>query len=165
MRSLLRPFGVIALGLSPAILISACGDGDDETSNTPVVAIEETSYVVKEPATTTTTLAPDVSADGAISPVEQLYTIEAGDAVSSIATKFGITMEELANYNEWPEGISHPIYPGEEIRIPPNSKIPSAAVEDDDEDETDDDRSRHASRDGLDRSRHGVDGRAAVGQR
>jgi LysM repeat protein len=136
MRSLLRPVGVIALGLSPAILISACGDGDDETSNTPVVAIQETSYVVKEPATTTTTLPPDLSADGAISSVEQLYTIEAGDAVSSIANKFGITMEELANYNEWPEGISHPIYPGEEIRIPPNSKIPSAAEAD--EDETDD---------------------------
>jgi LysM repeat protein len=136
MRSLLRPLGVIALGLSPAILISACGDGDDETANTPVVPIQETSYVVKEPATTTTTLPPDLSADGAISPVEQLYTIEAGDAVSSIATKFGITMEELANYNEWAEGISHPIYPGEEIRIPPNSKIPSAAEAD--EDETDD---------------------------
>jgi LysM repeat protein len=133
MRALLRPVGVIALGLSPAILISACGDGDDETSNTPVVAIQETSYVVKEPATTTTTLPPDLSADGAISPVEQLYTIEAGDAVSSIANKFGITMEELANYNEWPEGISHPIYPGEEIRIPPNSKIPSAAEADEDE--------------------------------
>jgi LysM repeat protein len=137
MRSLLRPVGVIALGLFPAILISACGDDDDETSNTPVVPIQETSYVVKEPATTTTTLPPDLTAEGDISPVEQLYTIEAGDAVSSIANKFGITMEELANYNEWPEGISHPIYPGEEIRIPPNSKIPSAAVEDDEETETD----------------------------
>ena len=64
MRSLLRPLGVIAFGLSPAILITACGDDDDETANTPVVAIQETSYVVKEPATTTTTIAPDVIGRG-----------------------------------------------------------------------------------------------------
>jgi LysM repeat protein len=140
MRSLLRPLGVIALGLSPAILITACGDGDDETANTPVVPIDETSYVVKEPATTTTTLAPTDSLEGGISAVEQLYTVVAGDAVSLIATRHGITMEELSNYNEWPEGISHPLNPGDEIRIPPGSKIPSAAEadEDDDEDTTDD---------------------------
>ncbi|HWM22527.1 MAG TPA: LysM peptidoglycan-binding domain-containing protein [Ilumatobacteraceae bacterium] len=137
MRSLLRPLGVIALGLSPAILISACGDGDDETANTPVVPIDETSYVVKEPATTTTTLAPADSVEGGISAVEQLYTIVAGDAVSAIASRFGITMEELANYNEWPEGVGHPIYAGDEIRIPPGSKIPSAAEADEDDEDAD----------------------------
>ena len=37
-------------------------------------------------------------------------------------------MEELANYNEWPEGINHLICPGDtEITIPPGAKIPSAA--------------------------------------
>src|SRR5687767_9126750 len=101
MRSLLRPLGVIALGLAPAVLITACGGDDDATENTPVVAIQPSSYVTKEPATTTTTLVSAVPEEGGISAVEQLYTVVAGDAVSSIANRFGITMEELANYNEW----------------------------------------------------------------
>lgn len=132
MGSMWRPLGVIAFGLSPAVLITACGDGDDETANTPLVAIDETSYVVKEPATTTTTIAPDDATAGDISPVEQMYTVVAGDAVSLIASRYGITMEELANYNEWPEGIMHPINPGDEVLIPPDSKIPGAADEEDD---------------------------------
>jgi LysM repeat protein len=136
MRSLLRPIGVIAFGLAPAILIGACGDGDDETGTTPLVPIQETSYVVKEPATTTTTIAPDTAAEGGISPVEQLYTVVAGDALASIANKFGITIDVLVAYNEWAEGISHPIYPGDEIRIPPDSKIPGA--EEEEEPTTDD---------------------------
>jgi LysM repeat protein len=133
MRSMLRPLGVIAFGLSPAILITACGTTDDPTANTPLVAIQPSSYVVKEPATTTTTIAPDASVVGSISPVEQLYTVVAGDYLASIATKFGITVDVLVAYNEWPEGIAHPIYPDDEIRIPPDSKIPGAA---DEEDET-----------------------------
>jgi LysM repeat protein len=138
MRSLLRPIGVIAFGLSPAVLISACGNGDDETANTPLVPIQETSYVVKEPATTTTTLAPTATADGGISPVEQLYTVVAGDALASIANKFGITLDVLVAYNEWEEGTAHPIFAGDEIRIPPDSKIPGADEDDDDAtDETD----------------------------
>ena len=136
MRSLLRPFGVIAIGLAPAVLIAACGSTDDPSANTPLVAIQPSSYVVKEPATTTTTIAPEAVAEGGISPVEQLYTVVAGDALASIASRFGITIDVLVAYNEWPEGISHPIYPNDEIRIPPDSKIPSAA--DEDEDETDD---------------------------
>jgi LysM repeat protein len=122
---------VIAVGLAPAILIAACGTTDDTTDNTPLVAIQPSSYVVKEPATTTTTIAADVAAEGGISPVEQLYTVVAGDALASIANKFGITIDVLVAYNEWPEGISHPIYPNDEIRIPPDSKIPSVADEED----------------------------------
>jgi LysM repeat protein len=137
MRSMLRPFGVIAFGLSPAILITACGTTDDPTANTPLVAIQPSSYVVKEPATTTTTIAPVTPAEGGISPVEQLYTVVAGDALFSIASKFGITVDELVAYNEWPEGIAHRIDPGNEIRIPPDSKIPGTADEADETDSTD----------------------------
>jgi hypothetical protein len=97
MRSLLRPVGVIAFGLSPAILISACGDGDDETANTPVVPIQETSYVVKEPATTTTTLPADLAAEGGISAEAQVYTVVAGDAVYSIANKFDVDPVEMVD--------------------------------------------------------------------
>ena len=136
---MLRPLGVIAFGLSPAVLITACGAGDDATENTPLVAIQPSSYVVKEPATTTTTIVVDVPAEGGISTVEQLYTVVAGDALFSIAAKFGITADELVAYNEWPEGQLHKFFPGDEIRIPPNSKIPGTADEEDEEDATTDD--------------------------
>jgi LysM repeat protein len=122
---------VIALGLSPAILISACGDGDDATENTPVVPIQETSYVVKEPATTTTTLPLDASAGGGISAEAQVYTVVAGDAVYSIASKFGVDPVEMANYNDWPEGVNHFLAVGDVVNIPPGGKIPGAVVEDD----------------------------------
>jgi LysM repeat protein len=133
MRLFMRPLGVIALGLTPVILFTACGDDDDATANTPLVPIQETSYVVKEPATTTTTLAPDASAAGDVSPVEQRYTVVAGDALSLIASKHGITIDVLVAYNEWPEGNAHPIFPGDEVLIPPGSKIPGAATAADDE--------------------------------
>jgi LysM repeat protein len=133
MRSMLRPLGVIAFGLSPAVLITACGADDDPTANTPLVAIQPSSYVVKEPATTTTTIVTDAPAEGGISPVEQLYKVVAGDALFSIAAKFGITADELVAYNEWPEGQAHQFFPNDEIRIPPNAKIPGAADEEEDD--------------------------------
>lgn len=136
---MLRPLGVIAFGLSPAVLITACGADDDPTANTPLVAIQPSSYVVKEPATTTTTIVTEVPAEGGISPVEQLYKVVAGDALASIATKFGITLDVLVAYNEWPEGNLHAIFPNDEIRIPPDSKIPGADEEEDDEVATTDD--------------------------
>jgi hypothetical protein len=139
MRSMLRPLGVIAFGLSPAVLITACGTGDDATDNTPLVAIQPSSYVVKEPATTTTTIVAEVPVEGGISTVEQLYTVVAGDALFSIAAKFDITADELVAYNEWPEGQLHKFFPDDEIRIPPNSKIPGTADEEDEEDATTDD--------------------------
>jgi LysM repeat protein len=138
MRSMLRPLGVIAFGLSPAVLITACGTGDDATDNTPLVAIQPSSYVVKEPATTTTTIVADVPVEGGISPVEQLYIVVAGDALFSIAAKFGITADEIVAYNEWPEGQLHKFFPDDEIRIPPNSKIPGTADEEDEGDTTTD---------------------------
>ena len=137
MRSLLRPLGVIAMGLSPALLVTACGGDDDATTNTPLVAIQPSSYVTKEPATTTTTIAPDASVAGGISPVEQLYTVVAGDFLFSIADRHGITVDVLVAYNEWPEGVAHSLFPGDEIRIPPDSKIPGVATEDDEETSTD----------------------------
>ena len=54
---MLRPVGVITLGLAPAILFSACGDDDDATSNTPVVEIDDDELRRQGAATTTTTSA------------------------------------------------------------------------------------------------------------
>ena len=62
---------------------------------------------MKEPATTTTTLPADLLGRGRhLGRVEQVYTVIAGDAVYSIASKFGVTVEMARSYNEWPEGIT-----------------------------------------------------------
>ena len=39
---------------------------------------------------------------------------------------YGITPDALVNYNAWSDGINHPLFQGDEVKIPPNSKVPSA---------------------------------------
>lgn len=47
---------------------------------------------------------------------ETIYTVQKGDTLSSIGLKYGMTYQELAQYN----GISNPhmIFPGQQIKIP-----------------------------------------------
>jgi LysM repeat protein len=66
-----------------------------------------------------------VNADGR-SQVEQEYQIKAGDSVSLIASIYGITGDEIARYNDWPNGIQQAIFPGQTIRIPPLALVPGA---------------------------------------
>ena len=53
----------------------------------------------------------------------QTYTVKSGDTLSSIASKYGTTYQELARIN----GISNPnkIYPGQVLKIGGGSSIPS----------------------------------------
>ncbi len=64
------------------------------------------------------------SGDDSISPEEQLYVVVDGDSLAGIAQAFGIDMQALITYNEWPEGRDHPIFPGDIIAIPPGAFIP-----------------------------------------
>ena len=56
-------------------------------------------------------------------PTTQTYTVKSGDTLSSIASKYGTTYQELARIN----GISNPnkIYPGQVLKIGGGSSIPS----------------------------------------
>ncbi len=66
--------------------------------------------------------APPTTATGIpISPVEQYYTVFAGDSLYSIAAMFGIDPQLIADYNVWPDGIDHAIMVGDLVRIPPNA--------------------------------------------
>jgi LysM repeat protein len=135
MRSFVRPVALIALGLTPALLISACGSDANGTSNTPLVPIEPTSYVVKEPATTTT--APAATGEGgATSPVEQQYEVQAGDYLARIASLHGVSVDEIVAYNDWSDGINHNLFPGDIVLIPPGAQLPSAAPDDEEDDDT-----------------------------
>jgi LysM repeat protein len=126
-----RALGLIGFGLGPAILFAGCG-AEETGARTTLNSIQPSSYVVRPPVTTTTTLAPDAGPqtdEEGRSTQPQEYTVQAGDAVSVIASRFGITMDELANFNEWPNGINQAIFPGDVIGIPPGALIPGAATD------------------------------------
>lgn len=120
-----RFFVAVALGVGPLLLIGGCGN-EATGARTTLVEIQPESYHVDPPITTTTTTSlPPVVPEGQVSPTEQIYVVVPGDGLSKIASKYDITLDALVNYNAWPEGIAHPIFQGDEIKIPPNAKVPS----------------------------------------
>jgi LysM repeat protein len=121
-----RTLAFAALAAAPLCFLTSCGD-DAEGARTTLGTVQTTSYVVEEPVTTTTTTTlPEAPVEGAVSPTEQIHIVVAGDSVSKIASTYGITMDAVVNYNAWTDGINHVLLPGAEVRIPPNSQVPSA---------------------------------------
>jgi LysM repeat protein len=109
-----------------SVTLAGCGDNNTAAGDS-LTEVRETSYVTMEPATTTTTISAantTVPPEGAIDPNEQTYLIQSGDTVWGIANKHGISIEQLVTYNQWPNGQSHLLIAGQEVRIPPNSKVP-----------------------------------------
>jgi LysM repeat protein len=108
------------------------------------VDIQPSSYVVKDPVTTTSTTVPAGPTEEGLAAGEQAFTIQSSDDVPwAVAQLYGIDLEELRNYNGWDENFSD--YPGigEVVRIPPGAKFidPSvttttAAGGDDEDEET-----------------------------
>lgn len=121
-----------ALAVVPLVLATGCGSEATGTRTT-LATVQNTSYVVEAPVPTTvpppTQPTPGV-AEGQVDPNEQQYTVASGDSVSKIASLFGVDAVVLANYNAWPEGIQHPIFPGDVIKIPPGSKVPGTGSTD-----------------------------------
>jgi LysM repeat protein len=127
----------IALGSASLLLLSACGgsDGSGAETDGTLQYVPTTSYALKAPATTTTTLAPadgSTTPAGGTSPGEQSYTIKANDNLSKIANLFDVEMELICSYNGWSECVSPPhlLLPGDTILIPPNAAVPTAASTD-----------------------------------
>jgi len=121
-----RTLAFAALAASPVLSLTSCG-GDAEGARTTLGTVQTTSYVVEEPVTTTTTTTlPMAVPEGEVSPTEQIHIVVAGDSLSKISSMYGITLDALINYNAWTDGINHVILPGAEVKIPPNSQVPSA---------------------------------------
>ena len=59
---------------------------------------------------------------------EQEYTVQAGDSLASIADRYGITLEQLINYNQFADGADHLLLPGEQLLVPPAALVPSYTV-------------------------------------
>ncbi len=59
----------------------------------------------------------------AVSEIEQIYTVMAGDSISLIAGRFGVPMTDIVNYNAWEDGLDHPLLPGDVVLIPPGALV------------------------------------------
>ena len=123
MRSTSRALTVILTAAVPLLLVTGCsGDGNAESPSNDLTPITGSSYVTILPATTTTTTTvaptdPGQVEPGQTAPGQQEYTVQAGDSVSRIASLHGTTGDVLASYNQWADGIQHPIFPGDVVLI------------------------------------------------
>jgi LysM repeat protein len=134
--SLKRSLGLATLG-APLVLVatlSSCGD-DDTAGST--VAIQSSSFTTMV-ATTATTAAPPAEgspAPGQTVPGTQVYEVQSGDFLAGIAADYGIPVDSLVNFNDWPDGDAHVLHPGDSVNIPPGAQLPTPDDEDDEGDE------------------------------
>jgi LysM repeat protein len=113
---------LFAVAAAAALLgVAACADPDDSSSSaTTAVALSSADTATIPPTSST---APPQPGDAVQTELD--YTIVSGDYLSSIASRFSVKLDELVAYNDWTDGVNHPLYPGDIIKIPPGYKIPS----------------------------------------
>ena len=104
--------------LSASILLSGCG-ADPAATITTLRPLSSTNYATTPPSMVTT---PNV-ANTAPPPIA--YTVKSGDSVYGIASTYKMNPEELASYNNWPEGVLHPLQVGETVLIPATAAQPT----------------------------------------
>ena len=97
------------------VAVSACGrGGDDETSAGTDASVSTVA--------TTTTAVPATPAP----PAEVLYVVQAGDSLSAIASRFGVSVDEIANANAI-EDVNR-LAVGRELVIPPSTSTTAAGT-------------------------------------
>lgn len=72
----------------------------------------------------TTVAGQPAAGDREVSGEGEVYVVQAGDALPLIADRYNITVEELADFNNWEDGALHPIFPRQEVRIPEFAEAP-----------------------------------------
>ena len=114
---------VIGIGMTCALLINACGSGGGTNAPTQTtINLAKPDYVTLVPILTSTTTATSTvpgqpgTVDG-----EQEYVVVADDYLVKIAKRYGISAQDIVDYNQWVDGFDHVIYPGLKIRIPPGA--------------------------------------------
>lgn len=135
-----RVFGLTALSVGLMTSVAACSASSGDAA--PVVTIAPQSYETKPAPTLVpqSTTAPTANAEGRTDQVQN-YTVRSGDYPATVASKFGIKLEELLNFNDWDlVGNIVPDFPsaGAVIKIPPGAKFidPNAPSTTDEPDET-----------------------------
>lgn len=99
------------------LLAGACGDDDGGGSDTTAVASGATTAPSPAVTTAVVTAAPVTTS----TTIPSEYTVVAGDTLSGIATKVGVTVAELAQFN----GITDPnmIQVGQVLKIPKPGEV------------------------------------------
>lgn len=112
---------VVALAAAGSLLgLAACADPDDTTdAGTTLVTMSSANVQTIPPTAPPTTAGP-----GQVSQIETQYTVQAGDYLSGIASRYKVKVDDIVAYNEWADGINHPLHPGDVIRIPPGFTVP-----------------------------------------
>lgn len=123
-------FGWAGIGALVLVSLSACGSGGGGTNAVAQTTIKlvQADYVTAVPIFTSTvpptTLAHQTSTTLATSVSgEQEYVVVSGDYLSRIAKRYGITALSIADYNQWTDGVTHLIYAGLKVKIPPGATI------------------------------------------
>lgn len=151
-RARLRSNRILVLATSGlTVLVAGCSTTGGGASNTADTVLQLTSaQVVTIPpvsvssASSTASPALDTGstttvAEGALTVVTAdaqattesggtSYQVVAGDTVSQIAKRFGLTADALATFNGWSDGVAHAIYPADPVKIPPGAKQTSTAT-------------------------------------
>src|SRR6056297_3355440 len=120
-----------------AFVLASCG-GADGAATVSTIELSEgsTAFVVRPPATTE----PELDIDDAVVSTEQEYVIQAGDYPLGVAQQFGVSLDDLVAYNEWPSAAEAPFFIGNTIKIPPGgTSATSASTGDADTGTTEDD--------------------------
>ena len=120
-----------SVGALAVVSLSACAsDGGTDASPQTTIKLTEPDYVTAVPiltSTVPTTVAGAVAGDTTVTvPGEQIYVILDGDILVRIAKKYGITAQQIVDYNQWTDGFAHVIYPGLKIKIPPGATTAAA---------------------------------------
>ena len=124
-------FRVVAVGFGALSLLGVAGCSSGSGTGAPpatTIKVGTPSYQTLAPIVTSTTVAPTLPGQGGATVAgEQAYTVVNGDLVVRIAKKFCVKAQDIATYNGWAEGITHPIFAGKVIKIPPNGCQPGTA--------------------------------------
>jgi len=112
---------VLAGLCAASLLVAACGRSGDPDISVAGTSTEATA------ATTTTTAAESATVPTTAPPTTQLtYVIQSGDSLSVIAQRFGISTQDLADFNAIADVDA--IQVGQEISIPPSTVAPATTA-------------------------------------
>ena len=110
----------------PIVIVSlvSCTGGDADVGPSTVPRIGSTNYVTQPVVTLQPSTVPgQTTQPGGTVPGSQEYRIRNGDTISGIASRYGITIDELVDFNGW-DSSRELIVQGDVILIPPNADLP-----------------------------------------
>ncbi len=116
-----RCYGPIFAGL---LVLGAAGCGRSDDGD---IAVAGTS-TIRVTTTTATTVVSETVATTAPPSTQLTYVVASGDTLSVIAERFGVSTEDLANFNAITD--TNAIQVGQELNIPPAGEtVPTLAEE------------------------------------